>query len=495
MLYLIKLAKKLKVNDIEERTDAKKSKKVKRELETKRTKKTKNELKGIKKKDSKKEEKKIMNSSPVESTPSSTEIGLKPSTESKPIAEDAAKKLKREQKLKKIAKRKKKKEKLKKEIQAKKIERKMKTNSTSRVSTAVEDIDNTEGFNQEDFNEKMAEWNDMMLPHVLLRALYDKGFYKPMPIQKLVLPEAIKNRSNIIGTAQTGSGKTLAFGLPILTHMIDFFNSNLYSNENEPEIEKIPQALILTPTRELAIQIKEHLQGVCKYQKAKICVLVGGINQMKQERLIKQEPEIIVATPGRLMQLLDEGNDYLNKIGKIKYLVIDEADRMIEKGHFGEMEKILAVVNNDELFKKKRQNFLFSATLITKFQNDIKDEETIMKPKSDEQLQKDLKKALNSLVEKVQMNKEPLVYDLTTNAVTGDNLIESKLFCSKTEKDIYMYYFLSKYVGRTLVFCNSIDCVRRLTALFRYLKKTPLTLHANMEQKQRLKNLEKFNGI
>lgn len=376
----------------------------------------------------------------------------------------------------------------------------MKSNSTSRVSTAVADIDNTEGFDHTEFTEKMVEWNDMMLPHVLLRALYDKGFYKPMPIQKQVVPEAIKNRSNIIGTAQTGSGKTLAFGLPILTHMIDNFNRNLYSEpsvdgtSDSNENEKLPQALILTPTRELAIQIKEHFQGVCKYQKTKIVVLVGGINQMKQERLIKQEPDIIVATPGRLMQLIDEGNEYLNKISKIKYLVIDEADRMIEKGHFGEMEKILAIINQDELFVKKRQNFLFSATLITKFQNDIKEEETIMKPKSDEQLQRDLKKALSSLVERVQMNKEPQVYDLTTEAVTADNLIESKLFCSKTEKDIYMYYFTCKYVGRTLVFCNSIDCVRRLTALFRLLKKTPLTLHANMEQKQRLKNLEKFNG-
>ena len=117
-----------------------------------------------------------------------------------------------------------------------------------------------------------------------------------------------------------------------------------------------------------------------------------------------------------------------------------------------------------------------------------------MKPRTDEQLKKELKAALNSLVEKVQMTREPKVYDLTTVQVTAENLIESKLFCSKTEKDIYLFYFAGKYVGRTLVFANSIDCVRRLTNLFKILKKTPLQLHANMEQKQRLKNLEKFNG-
>ena len=135
---------------------------------------------------------------------------------------------------------------------------------------------------------------------------------------------------------------------------------------------------------------------------------------------------------------------------------------------------------------------MFSATLITKFGNEAK--EDAKKPKTEAQLERDLKLALNALVEKVQMVKEPKVFDLTTEAVTAENLVESKLFCTKVEKDIYLYYFTCKYVGRTLVFANSIDCVRRLTNLFRLLKKTPLHLHANMNQKQRLKNLEKFNG-
>jgi ATP-dependent RNA helicase DDX24/MAK5 len=187
---------------------------------------------------------------------------------------------------------------------------------------------------------------------------------------------------------------------------------------------------------------------------------------------------------------------------------------MIEKNHFGEMEKILSLLNkyiilrfkllklyqinkllkSDEKLRAKRQNFLFSATLITKFTNDVIEEDEL-KPKSEAQLKKELKLALNSLIEKVKMVKEPLVFDLTTEAITSENLVESKLFCTKTEKDIYLYYFTCKYVGRTLVFANSIDCVRRLTNLFRYLKKTPLHLHANMNQKQRLKNLEKFNGL
>jgi superfamily II DNA/RNA helicase len=134
----------------------------------------------------------------------------------------------------------------------------------------------------------MSAWSDLMLPQMVLRGLYEKGFYEPMPIQKLVIPVAIKNKSNIIGTAQTvitwfifqasiftikknkkltkkkGSGKTLAFGLPILTHLIDSFSADL------DDRIKVPQALILTPTRELAIQIKDHLQTCCKYQKTKV---------------------------------------------------------------------------------------------------------------------------------------------------------------------------------------------------------------------------------
>lgn len=101
--------------------------------------------------------------------------------------------------------------------------------------------------------------------------------------------------------------------------------------------------------------------------------MVGGISQIKQERLLKKNPEIVVATPGRLMQLIEEGNEYLQNIWKIKFLVIDEADRMIEKGHFSEMEKILGIVNSEEKTKAKRQNFLFSATLITKYGGDYDD--------------------------------------------------------------------------------------------------------------------------
>jgi ATP-dependent RNA helicase DDX24/MAK5 len=358
-----------------------------------------------------------------------------------------------------------------KKLKKKKVKIALKSeNSTSVLTKSSKNEDAL--INEEDMYSKMSAWNELSLPKSLLKGLYTLGFYEPMPIQKLVVPDAIKERKSIIGAAQTGSGKTLAFGLPILSRLNDI------EADNNGETNAEPKALILTPTRELAIQIKDHLQNVCKYQKTKVTVIVGGIAQKKQERLLKKCPEIVVATPGRLMQLIDEDNDYLNKLDKIRFLVIDEADRMIEKGHYTELEKILNLVNSDEKLTKKRQNFLFSATLTTNFH--------------DKELKVKTNEALNGLIEKIQISKDPKVVDLTTKSFKAETLHETKIFCDKNNKDIYMYYFISKYQGRTLVFANSIDCVRRLTNVFRLLKRDPLHLHANMDQKQRLKNLEKF---
>ena len=154
---------------------------------------------------------------------------------------------------------------------------------------------------------EMSAWTDLFLPKTVLKGLYKQGFFEPTPIQRMVVPAAIKERKNIIGAAQTGSGKTLAFGLPILSRLCDSFEQAANDPSHNLKDDAIaPQALILTPTRELAIQIKQHLQICAKYHKTKIVVVVGGISQLKQERLLKKQPEIIVATPGRLMQMIDE---------------------------------------------------------------------------------------------------------------------------------------------------------------------------------------------
>jgi ATP-dependent RNA helicase DDX24/MAK5 len=148
--------------------------------------------------------------------------------------------------------------------------------------------------------------------------------------------------------------------------------------------------------------------------------------------------------------------------------------------------------SSEDKLCKKRQNFLFSATLISKIENKTKN--STNEKKNEKQIEKQQKALLKSLIEKVKMSKEPKMFDLTTKQLTADTLVEYKILCSLNDKDIYMFYLLSKNKGRTLVFANSIDCVRRLSSIFRLLNRNPLSLHANMNQKQRLKNLEKFHG-
>ncbi|XP_050671189.1 ATP-dependent RNA helicase DDX24-like [Leptidea sinapis] len=122
-------------------------------------------------------------------------------------------------------------------------------------------------------------------------------------------------------------------------------------------------ALILTPTRELAVQISRHLMAVAKYTGIRVATIVGGMAAVKQERVLRSGPEIVVATPGRLWELVNQGEPHLQQLPYVKFLAIDETDRMVERGHFEELEPLLERLNLDEVHMSSRQNFVFSATL------------------------------------------------------------------------------------------------------------------------------------
>lgn len=252
-------------------------------------------------------------------------------------------------------------------------------------------------------------------------------------------------------------------------------------------------ALILTPTRELAVQVKDHLVTAAKYTGIRVAAVFGGLAAVKQERVLSKCPEIVVATPGRLWELICEGNKHLNKIQNAHFLVVDETDRMIEKGHFEELKQILERLNMDPIMMEQRQNFIFSATLtlIHELPHYLKmknaNRKRKLKPETTEQ-------KLQSLIDYFGIS-QPKVIDITPNQTTGGtarNLTECRISCSHDQKDLYLYYFLQKHPGRTIVFCNSIDCVRRVTKLFTILNCEPRALHAKMAQRQRLKNLERF---
>lgn len=161
-----------------------------------------------------------------------------------------------------------------------------------------------------------------------------------------------------MGAAETGSGKTCAFGIPIIQSI-----QKMLLEKDEDDDSKPLYALILTPTRELAQQVHQHLKAVAKYTSITIATVIGGLAAVKQHRVLSKHPEIVVATPGRLWEMIQEGNEHLNKIDDIKFLVVDETDRMLEKGHFEEMQELLMRINADEEKKTNRQNFIFSATL------------------------------------------------------------------------------------------------------------------------------------
>lgn len=242
--------------------------------------------------------------------------------------------------------------------------------------------------------------------------------------------------------------------------------------------------LVLTPTRELAVQVKHHIDAVAKFTDIKTALVVGGMAQQKQRRVLKRRPEIIIATPGRLWDLIKERHPHLVNLRQLRCLVIDEADRMVERGHFAELENLLEMLNTTH-FNPTRQTFVFSATLTM-----VHSLPTRLLQKKKKNL--DQRNKLEILMEKVGIKSKPKVVDLTRKEATVETLIETQIHCQKDEKDFYLYYFLLQYPGRTMVFANSIDCIKRLNSLLVILDCTPLPLHANMHQKQRLKNLERF---
>ncbi|KAG9041352.1 ATP-dependent RNA helicase [Tulasnella sp. UAMH 9824] len=384
------------------------------------------------------------------------------------------------------------------------------------------------GFHNFNAKKLLPEWETLQLKGCLNRAIHKLGFQSPTEIQKQALPSVFAGR-DVIGVAETGSGKTLAFGLPILNHIL--------ANPPQPTPRPLV-ALILTPTRELAIQVADHLNAVAsnlypknhEKQQAKlkpgqpkppprisVGAIVGGIDNHKQMRVIKRGMDIMVATPGRLWDLIGEGGvifqideDLTQSIRKIRFLVLDEADRMIETGHFKELEQIVRLTfreregdrTTDPEFPSEAaetsagsdalQTLVFSATLSKDLQQNLK------KRKQRHSKGKGAQKASSALDDLLMRldfrDSEPVVVDLSPDKGVVSTLQESKVECTIQDKDVYLYYFLLRYPGKTLVFMGSIDGIRRLHPIFQHLGIQAFTLHSNMEQKQRLRNLERFRS-
>jgi ATP-dependent RNA helicase RhlE len=190
----------------------------------------------------------------------------------------------------------------------------------------------------------MTTFADLGLSPRLLTALAQSGFTTPTPIQVQAIPEVLKGR-DLMGLAQTGTGKTAAFGLPLLHRILDI---------GHPPGPRHLRALILAPTRELTAQIAEHLKGFTKGTAVKVVMVTGGASINKQAEALARGTDVLVATPGRLIDLLDRKAVSLEKCG---YLVLDEADQMLDMGFIHALRKIARHI------PLKRQTLMFSATM------------------------------------------------------------------------------------------------------------------------------------
>ncbi|KAM0254681.1 hypothetical protein ACHAQJ_006531 [Trichoderma viride] len=339
----------------------------------------------------------------------------------------------------------------------------------------------------------MGAWVELNLSTRIVSAIAKLKFPKPTLIQKKTIPEILAGE-DVIGKAQTGSGKTLAFGIPIVEKWLE-----LYEEKSNVKREG-PTAVVLSPTRELAHQLSDHIKALCDGLPTApyVCTVTGGLSIHKQQRQL-EKADIVIATPGRLWEVMDGDMSLQDSFTKIKFLVVDEADRLFKAGQFKEAKDIIGALdrrdpeadeeNDDDL--PPRQTLVFSATFDKNLQHKLAGRGKNPKAAAgggDEDKMEYLMKCL-------KFRSEPKFIDANPVSQMADGLKEGLIECGAMEKDLYLYTVLSLNPGRrTLVFTNSISAVRRLTPLLQNLGLSVLPLHSQMIQKARLRSIERFTA-
>ena len=284
----------------------------------------------------------------------------------------------------------------------------------------------------------MSTFADLGVPAAIADALASKGITKPFPIQRMTLPDALAGR-DITGKAQTGSGKTLAFGIPTMVRA-------------GRGTSRRPSALILAPTRELALQIAAELEPLGAAVDRRVGVVYGGASMEIQITKLKRGIDVLVATPGRLIDLIERGEADLGGIGII---VVDEADRMADLGFFPQVEWLLRHVPNGG------QTMLFSATL-------------------DGAVGRLVNRMTNPAVHAVE-DAEPTVESMTHRFIQVHQMDKARLVGRVAEAS-----------GRTLVFCRTKRAWDRLAADLVKLGVGAWPIHGDLTQSQRERALARF---
>ncbi|XP_029446328.1 probable ATP-dependent RNA helicase DDX47 [Rhinatrema bivittatum] len=304
-------------------------------------------------------------------------------------------------------------------------------------------LEEEEGEPREETQEEKKTFQELGVTEVLCEACEQLGWKQPTKIQLEAIPLALQGR-DIIGLAETGSGKTGAFALPILQSLLE-----------------TPQrlfALVLTPTRELAFQISEQFEALGSSIGVKSAVIVGGIDMMSQSLALAKKPHVVIATPGRLIDHLENTKGF--NLRALKYLVMDEADRILNMDFETEVDKILKVIPRD------RKTFLFSATMTKK-------------------VQKLQRAAL----------KDPVKCAVSSKYQTVEKLQQYYIFIPSKFKDSYLVYILNELAGNSfMIFCSTCNNTQRVALVLRNLGFTAIPLHGQMSQNKRLGSLNKFKA-
>ncbi|TAQ87517.1 hypothetical protein B7494_g4174 [Chlorociboria aeruginascens] len=337
----------------------------------------------------------------------------------------------------------------------------------------------------------VSAWEELDLSSNILSALSKLGFSKPTPIQFAAIPKVLAGH-DVVGKASTGSGKTLAFGIPIIESWIETYGD---LEEDEQKALRPPTALILSPTRELAHQLTDHITKLCSglSNVPYVAAVTGGLSVQKQQRQLAKA-DIIIGTPGRLWEVMNSSNELSELLKQIKYLVIDEADRLLTEGHFKEAEEILSAIDrqddpeDSEAVTPTRQTLVFSATFHKGLQQKLagKGKQGLM----------DGKESMEYLLKKLNFREDkPKFVDVNPISQMAEGLKEGMIECAGIEKDLYLYSLLLYHPNqRTLIFTNSIHSVRRLTPFLQNLNLPAQALHSQMIQKARMRSIERFSS-
>ncbi len=291
------------------------------------------------------------------------------------------------------------------------------------------------------------QFQDLSIIPPILKALTQEGYQTPTPIQAQAIPPILAGK-DLLGCAQTGTGKTAAFAIPIL---------QLLSAKAATPGMSSTRALILTPTRELALQIYESFQAYGRYTKLRSCVLFGGVSQKPQEQALRMNPEILIATPGRLGDLI---NQRLVDLRRLEIFVLDEADRMLDMGFIHDVKRIAKNT------PARKQTLLFSATMPPEIASMATD-----------------------------MLHQPVQVQVTPVSSTVESIEQSVYFVDKTNKRHLLLHLLQQgEIGSALVFTRTKHGADRVTRELTRAGIHAQAIHGNKSQNARQLALSSFKS-